>query len=280
MPSEMIISARNYANKCAEDLARAAFSIKKVGLSDFQETLKKDISLIRKSVNFSLPDEPLPFDYEDVIKHKMNIPFPQMTIEYKSADGGVLLLCNTTAPTEGLIERYPLADSCIRVKLNISDGVTFIPSGYEMLFPCLDGFIIDLSNVIVANSEPLYTRMFDINEEGAHRSMQVNHVYIVGMLVALSMSNITIGNRRDYDTGYIPMKDRKIINTSKVLVINSGKDNGQLFTGYSGGGRNGPRQHLRRGHARHYTDGKSIWINPCMVAASDRGKIDKNYLVI
>lgn len=40
-----------------------------------------------------------------------------------------------------------------------------------------------------------------------------------------------------------------------------------------------PREHVRRGHFRHYANGKSIWINDQVIAKGSSGKIEKTYKV-
>lgn len=44
-------------------------------------------------------------------------------------------------------------------------------------------------------------------------------------------------------------------------------------------GRNGPRQHLRRGHVRILGD-RRTWVNSCVVGNLEKGRVDKNYGVI
>lgn len=44
--------------------------------------------------------------------------------------------------------------------------------------------------------------------------------------------------------------------------------------------RASPRQHLRCGHVRTYQSGEKIFIQSCTVGARERGRIDKNYVLI
>lgn len=45
------------------------------------------------------------------------------------------------------------------------------------------------------------------------------------------------------------------------------------------GERRGPREHLRRGHIRRYSTGKSIWVNSSVVNQGTTGRIEKDYRV-
>jgi hypothetical protein len=38
-----------------------------------------------------------------------------------------------------------------------------------------------------------------------------------------------------------------------------------------------PRQHIRRGHIRHYKSGKNVWVQQMMVGDPARGRVDKDY---
>jgi len=44
--------------------------------------------------------------------------------------------------------------------------------------------------------------------------------------------------------------------------------------------RQGPREHLRRGHIRRLQDGRRIWVQSCVVGSRENGVIHKTYAVI
>jgi hypothetical protein len=44
--------------------------------------------------------------------------------------------------------------------------------------------------------------------------------------------------------------------------------------------RNGPREHLRRGHIRTLQSGEKVWVNACIVGNPEKGRIQKDYAVL
>ena len=46
-----------------------------------------------------------------------------------------------------------------------------------------------------------------------------------------------------------------------------------------GGTHASPRQHVRRGHFRHLADGRTIWVNSCVVGDDANGAIVKDYAI-
>lgn len=47
-----------------------------------------------------------------------------------------------------------------------------------------------------------------------------------------------------------------------------------------GGTHASPRQHLRRGHIRRLADGRTVWVNSCVVGKAENGAVIKDYAVI
>ena len=48
---------------------------------------------------------------------------------------------------------------------------------------------------------------------------------------------------------------------------------------YQGGTHASPRQHIRRGHYRHYKSGKIAWVRDCIVGSLEKGFVHKDYRV-
>ncbi len=46
-----------------------------------------------------------------------------------------------------------------------------------------------------------------------------------------------------------------------------------------GGTHASPRVHLRRGHIRHMTSGRDIWVSPCVVGNKENGLVEKDYRI-
>lgn len=64
--------------------------------------------------------------------------------------------------------------------------------------------------------------------------------------------------------------------TLEIKGTSGSKDRGMSL----GGTHASPRVHLRRGHIRHYDNGKTIWVQPCVVGNKENGMIDKDYKLV
>lgn len=108
----------------------------------------------------------------------------------------------------------------------------------------------------------------------------INHemITVLELCEALSCSNVisaTIpktnmkrkkrGNLRRYET--------------KVLMIKTPITIKQGIRGNNKSDRNGPRQHLRRGHVRRLPSGLKTWVTSCVVGREDKGFVDKDYTI-
>lgn len=99
------------------------------------------------------------------------------------------------------------------------------------------------------------------------------HVRVVlGFLNALACSNVRVQASAPKKAGK-KIKSVLPFDTYHILTINvSGR---QVDGTGSGNHHRSPREHLRRGHIRRLSDGRSIWINAAVVAAGRGGGIVK-----
>lgn len=75
-----------------------------------------------------------------------------------------------------------------------------------------------------------------------------------------------------------PKGGKQPLFSHKVLVVDTANDEAesdQPFTGTHAS----PRLHLRRGHIRRLANGKTVWIQPCVVGDKSKGMITKDYFV-
>lgn len=79
-------------------------------------------------------------------------------------------------------------------------------------------------------------------------------------------------NKKRVKSGKIPYSDYHVL---KIRLSGSKTENSRSVHG----DRRTPREHLRRGHIRRLSDGRRIWVNPCIVAAGSKGKAHKSYKV-
>lgn len=77
-------------------------------------------------------------------------------------------------------------------------------------------------------------------------------------------------NARRVRGGKLPLLDTWVLTIDATRTFRgAGRD--------VGGDRNGPRQHLRRGHIRRLGDGRKVWVNATVVGAASNGRISKTY---
>lgn len=78
-------------------------------------------------------------------------------------------------------------------------------------------------------------------------------------------------NQRRIKNGKLPLWE------TRHLVIDTKYEATEHKAGYAIIGRQGPRQHLRRGHIRRISGNRKIWINSCVVGHAEKGRIEKTY---
>ncbi|HEX7324317.1 MAG TPA: hypothetical protein VF292_03045 [Rhodanobacteraceae bacterium] len=100
---------------------------------------------------------------------------------------------------------------------------------------------------------------------------------VLGLIEALSCSNVHVAtthpdpkvNAKRLRKGKHPLLATSVL----MLDVPTTHHDGAPGTGHHAS----PRQHLRRGHIRHLTDGRRIWINACVVGAARDGMQAKDY---
>lgn len=101
---------------------------------------------------------------------------------------------------------------------------------------------------------------------------------LLGFLNALACSNVHIEGQPPKKLGK-KIKASLPFDTYHVLTIDVGRQHTDQKNGDRVQGRH-PREHLRRGHIRRLSDGRRIWVNATVVAASSSGgAVHKDYLV-
>lgn len=93
----------------------------------------------------------------------------------------------------------------------------------------------------------------------------------VGSTVLQPAAKASVNERRLRD-GKVP-----IYETRTLTVTVPGQSEPDRLGASSG--RQGPRQHLRRGHIRTLADQRRIWVNACVVGQPGSGRIDKQYRI-
>jgi len=98
---------------------------------------------------------------------------------------------------------------------------------------------------------------------------------MIAFCLAINCSNVTAA----------PVAPSKKLNSKRMLAGKEPFDTCHVLTvsgkrigsEVGGGTHSSPRMHLRRGHIRRLSSGKTIWINNTIVGRSDLGKVRKSY---
>lgn len=79
-------------------------------------------------------------------------------------------------------------------------------------------------------------------------------------------------NKARVKKGKTPLFEYKVLKINTQVSATDAND--------SSGTHASPRTHLRRGHIRKLKNGKTIWVNGCVVSGSKEGIVNKDYLVV
>lgn len=226
----------------------------------FHGEIERILSLSSKAVKFQLPINGKLYDnlefkaLEDL--PEIRLPFPVIALEFF------------------LNEDPPAPDKAVVLAREDGNRIAVTPVVYykksnawgcspEILIPRV-GSLDRLDGEVGINFE-----MTDESQDFAN----YNHSLLVLMqfLDILSCSNVHIEQSRAKP----PMKKKGALpfDIYHVLIIGDQKTG----SGSSTTDHRSPREHIRRGHIRRYSDGKKIWINAMVVAKGSPGKVTKDY---
>lgn len=133
----------------------------------------------------------------------------------------------------------------------------------------------------------IYAKMVDeLGEEQAelyaHHDIQDEASAVLELCEALACSNIDSEviepvdqrkNARRIKQGKLPIYETRRLVIKAPLTRSAGGH------AQGSGDRQGPREHLRRGHIRRLHDGRRIWVQSCVVGSRENGVIHKTYAV-
>lgn len=146
--------------------------------------------------------------------------------------------------------------------------------------------LAEMTQIIIPSTPTMYSmlmKQFPDQEkfEDYIRRMSSNEIKgMLELMEVLSCSNVKIDtvsqvapsvNLKRERKGKLPLYDYHILSVEKPAVL--GKSEPQ------GGTHASPRQHLRRGHIRKYSNGRKIWVNACLVGDASKGFVDKDYAI-
>lgn len=290
-----MITARNYAAQAERDLRELAGD----GNPMRDPTqLRAVATAIGEAQHFALPDGGKIFDdaLRGLAGHDLRLPFDAITIEFHYPSNGA----STVVLALEREREWFAGGMALQSALDRSDDDRFILVVMLMRWGRLRWMPVPLAGLIEASSfntgrAPhmypfvMFANLYDaqITRSGStYESILDNQLsYGVGSLFefleALTCANVEPSihqpatpklNAKRVKAGKLPIYE------TKVLTIKPTRETGES-RGPLGHERNGPRQHLRRGHIRRLPSGKNTWVQSCVVGSLRNGLIDKSYEV-
>lgn len=154
---------------------------------------------------------------------------------------------------------------------------------------CLDGknwAIPDAACIYEGLSQGEVSAKFvgpDAEKIEAQPLMHVMVLAVLELCEALSCSNVDSEvmepvdqrkNAKRIKQGKLPMYEtRRLVIKAPITRVAASPAQGDSD-------RQGPREHLRRGHIRRLQDGRRIWVQSCVVGSRENGVIHKSYAVM
>lgn len=226
------------------------------------EHIKSLVASLEKSVKFDIGDVGNLLDHDVIYSGHSTINVPELPydktyLEMKSVNG------NHYGVIFELIDGYVLCYVLIPSYFNSKEYL--FPNGFRMIeednqLKVIDKEFYDKENHIKMASQAYWSVHFAVEA-----------------LNLINCSNIIIKDNQP--SKFINQKRKKKgkapLFCYKTLHIDTGE---RTETKGSGTGTHAsPRVHLRRGHIRKLANGKTVWVQPCLVGNKDNGIVHKDY---
>ena len=229
----------------------------------------------------------------DAIKPDINVPIPSVIhLPYKN------------------ITIHVGNDNCLIVASDYDiaaywdNGKEYVDDAYSDGFVCVRAVWLEKGNAFLTPYMAITPRdlQIEINKKNGHRIVYWKFEKLVGhalpkdvekpfeqfvseaaaMLVAF-LSKLATTHTEEVIQQASPKNNRRILDGKlpiwevKTLVLKTPVT--RTVSEYQGGTHASPRQHIRRGHYRHYKSGKTAWVRDCIVGSLEKGFVHKDYRV-
>lgn len=232
------------------------------------------VHAIPRAQHFALPENGRLFDDElrglEADLRALRLPFPVITVSFSNERGQKTMVVareqeKPDAPL-GLV-----VEVLVAVDLNDGQGWGVVPCAASP-HANLEGDVVEWFFSGEDGKKPADDRVWgSVGQAG--RS-------VLELVEALSCNNVAAEiveridpavNVRRRRQGKLPMYE------VRRLVVKVGEQVHAI--GAPMGDRNGPREHLRRGHIRRLPDGRRTWVQACVVGSRTLGVVRKTYAV-
>ena len=278
------IDPSNYVADLIRQLRRSALGDAKT---------KKELATFMKAVHFVCDPYTLPAAPTQNLETAIRPPYPLTSIAFESPDGvPVVIFCR---PAD-LLDKAKTGLSIFNAVGSVDDVLvlcSFVkaPSGFDQFsgkwlpVPVFDflGYTKN-SNAKFDTMAQTYQVVKDFDslpvrsktafaDASKNASLEVHNLF----------SALATTHTEEVIQQASPKNNRRILDGKlpiwevKTLVLKTPVT--RTVSEYQGGTHASPRQHIRRGHYRHYKSGKIAWVRDCIVGSLEKGFVHKDYRV-
>jgi len=295
----------NYSTYAIEDLTKLS---KKCALQGYEKSADALLTIcdeLKNAIKFIMPDGGRLFEGNGPIFTRkdadlLRLPFPSIVLEYFISDdnfhtgapvesGKRIALC-VDHPTGILVFSIYFFDK--RAMWWMCPACAFVPKQQSTDPDDLEHIDVDgckrsdLEWIMVPLLEELCAKYRKaVGKEKQRKDFALDLMdelnAMLSFLIAKSCSNVYIKNngpqnkinKKRIKNGKLPFYSYKTLEIKVPLIVKHSDS-----VDCEKNKRNSPRIHLRQGHRRRLGNGKTIWVNHCMVGSKKRGFVHKDYL--
>lgn len=283
-------ATQNTMAKLARDIAKhlKAPPGKKIK-SEWEQTMITALDILHRAVHFSAKVKDLSEASTFLHGRVLRLPYEYMTLEFSDSKLGLLLrdispdMLVTFARDAKDNEEKVNALQLLASHKNGFVGVYFVAFNEEHP-KILNMFArVDKNSFIDGNWGASYDT---IEDEGisADTFRQNTYAYAQWLYKLLDvLGALCTTHTEEVIQQASPKNNRRILDGKlpiwevKTLVLKTPVT--RTVSEYQGGTHASPRQHIRRGHYRHYKSGKIAWVRDCIVGSLEKGFVHKDYRV-
>lgn len=290
--SKVESAPRNFAARVLKELKQHLANKKANGAHFRSKTAEKEYldtcRVINASVHFEVDKAALEPDQSKPIPDTLRLPYENITL--RIGDDDCLIVASNyafsvtydddNAETGTVEDAY--RDGLIVVRVVLRDGKT--------------------STQVPYNAYIAHKAVVKVNEDNGHRTIPFEVVKSVphedqgevtetlkqftsqcAANLLRFLHRLATTHTEEVIQQASPKNNRRILDGKlpiwevKTLVLKTPVT--RTVSEYQGGTHASPRQHIRRGHYRHYKSGKIAWVRDCIVGSLEKGFVHKDYRV-
>lgn len=227
----------------------------------FNDYLVKRLICLKKGVIDSIKFE---FDtdfFPPVKLEYIKLPFSRVYYEFKSSDFSY----------NDVFHAKQLESSIVIDQFLRYENGHIYPTGLQVtIAKTMDGYVVT-ANGVSGFTDKLLTIDTEVCVRIANKLLACNKILACSNIIYIDNPAPVKLNKKRTKKGKQPLFSYKTLHIK--ISENAVNKNHQ------GGTHASPRVHLRRGHVRTLDNGKSVWVQPCMVGSKEFGMVHKDYKV-